>query len=178
MELIDGRKLVKLKMIRFIKQNQRVKLESLLADDVNLNLIKNEKYFNPFVLAIRQNNLNLIEFMMEKGLKLNREEANNAESVDFGPKKRKYDSGSDDSDSVGKSSTNNQQTYPNVLVEAIKCCNYEAVNLLISLNVNVDSSNYRMIPLQIAYNMYTTERDKYLMERSVFETNKYEVSIC
>lgn len=51
------------------------------------------------------------------------------------------------------------------LIEAIKCLNVEAVDLLIKLNVNVNSSNYKYVPLQIAYNCYSAEMEKKIINR-------------
>ena len=63
--------------------------------------------------------------------------------------------------------------YSNPLIEAIKCCNYDCVKRLVDFKVCLDSNNYKYIPLQIAYNLYSQERDKRLQPFTwKFEVNK------
>lgn len=191
------RKVVKTKLANYIRANNKEKLETLLANDSNLKLIKNERYFNPFVIAIRANNLGVFDFLLEKGLALDEEEettASQQEQQQSGikrnsskktrrkrnGKKRKLDSNSSQSSTSSTSSYSESdeigsRTYSNTLIEAIKCVNLEAVDLLIRLKVNVNSTNYKYIPLQIAYNVYSNERDRYL-SGNCEDLNKFEVS--
>ena len=206
-----NRKRLKTEFKKLIEDNNIDKLEYLLSNDFNLKLLKREKYLDPYVVAIKSNNLGIFDYLSKKGFKIKGILARN--KLSYSSKKRKLDelnpierplkkSSSIDlnrynSDSSAESECNEPQSssssslldddqnaksslpnysYSNALIEAIKCLNYDATKLLINLNVNVNSSNYKYVPLQIAYNIYSKERDKFLLNQK-YDQYRLEVSI-
>jgi hypothetical protein len=136
-KIYDLKSLIKLS----IESNDLTKLEILLTAETNLQQLQNYKYFDVYVYAIKSNHLNLIKYFNSKGFPINCSFNNTNNN------KRKF---SDDK----KDDILETTEYSNALIEAIKCLNIEAVNLLIELNVNLNSTDYKHVPLQIAYNLY------------------------
>ena len=182
------RKVIKSKLTNYIRANNREKVDRLLSNSANLELLRNERYFNPFVVAIKENKLQMFDIMLQHGLEFDRIELIRDRSKSSLRKrhgKRKLDKlDSSSSDEKGSDLTvDNTEVkpmkngfYSNTLVEAIKRVNLEAVERLLRLNVNVNSTNYRQIPLQIAYNVYAAKRDKYFAEGRLDEDfSHYEV---
>lgn len=172
-----ARKIVKNKLTNYIKSNNRQNLETLLASEVNREIIRNERYFNPFVLAIKSNQLDLFDVFLANGLRLEENTKKKMISHESRDSQLIHDSDMEISDDESKESRSRCSTMTGtsstILIEAIKCVNLEAVERLIELNVNVNSTNYRQIPLQIAYNVYATRRDKYIMN-DVDDNNENE----
>ena len=110
---------------KYLKLNDLAKIYEMLDDKATLSTLKQEKTFEPFVLAIKSNNLDLFDLLLAKGFPLS-----GTDGIKFSKE----------------------------LVEAVKLSSYEAVSLLVNLNVNVNSTNYKQIPLQIAYNQYSFGR--------------------
>lgn len=179
------RKWIKNEFTTCIQTNNIESLEGLLSDETRLSLLKREKYLNPFVIAIRSNNLQIFDFLIKNGFKLV-----NTENLRINNKnqkrkdKRKYDDYDQDSASFKEKSTESDSesdieftnTLLNPLTEAIKCFNFDAVQLLvIGLGFSVNSNNYKMIPLQVSYNLYSAQRDKLLLKENI-DVNKYQVS--
>lgn len=168
-----NRKLVKKEFTLFIQENNLLKLDQLLSDKSKLELLRNEKYLNPFVIAIRSKHLNLFNYLLEKGFVLiqgYKTKSNNQEKR----VKKRFLNDSEDFSSSSESDGEKCSNYPNPLVEAVKCQNLEAINLLLSLKFDVNSTNYKYIPLQIAYNMHSIERDKFLLNQD-FDFDSYQV---
>lgn len=159
-----ARKIVKNNLANYIKSNNRQKLENLLASEVNREIIRNERYFNPFVLAIKSNQLDLFDVFLANGLKLLEENTKKNTNHSDMDSDMEISRDGDSNESRSQCSTMCTGTSSTILIEAIKCVSLEAVERLIERNVNVNSTNYRQIPLQIAYNVYATRRDKYLMK--------------
>jgi hypothetical protein len=67
----SNRKQIKANFKNFIESNNQESLDALLADEFNSNLLKNERFFDPFTIAIRSNRINLIEYLINKGFRLN-----------------------------------------------------------------------------------------------------------
>jgi hypothetical protein len=184
----EQRKLIKARFKILIETRNRTELDALLANETTVALLRSERHFDPFVIAIKSGQIDLIAYLIEKGFKLNCNEA----KTDLAPslKKRKLEDISAEteteedmesdhtvtlSDQAGYSnaelSRNSENAggacYSNPLIEAIKCGNYECVKMLIDLNVSLNSNNYKHVPLQIAYNLYSQERDRFLLFQSL-----------
>lgn len=151
----NQRKQVKSQFKSYIETNDIKKLDTLLENKLNFKLLKKERFLDPFVIAIRSNNLSIFNYLNEKGFKLK------------------------GSGFLLKHQTQQQKTqtsYSFPLIEAIKCLNLDAVNLLIlDLNIDVNTNNYKYVPLQIAYNLLSCERDKLLIN-PYRNSTRYEVS--
>ena len=200
-----GRKNLKNLFKKAIEENDLDKLDQILANECNARMLKKEKYLDPYIIAIKSNNLNIFGYLSRKGFTLEGSTLGSDCAIKANNKKCKYETanvsdsveksvvslsssseGSDDDDenfSSKHSIVSNckidsiSSTYSNALIEAIKCLNYEAIELLISLNVNTNSSNYKNVPLQIAYNLYSSEKDKLLFNNKHYNPNRLEVSI-
>jgi hypothetical protein len=140
----------------YIETNDIEKLDNLLENRLNFKLLKKEKFLDPFVIAIRSNNLDIFNYLNEKGFKLRGTSLlplpNQSPKLPI-----------------------NSYSFP--LIEAIKCLNLDAVVLLISsLNIDVNSTNYKYVPLQVAYNIYTNERDKLILNPNR-NVSRIEVSV-
>ncbi len=157
MSIIDNdnqRKQIKSQFKSYIETNDITKLDTLLENKLNFKLLKKERFLDPFVIAIRSNNLSIFNYLNEKGFKL--------KGSGFLLKHQ--------------NKNHNQSSYSFPLIEAIKCLNLDAVNLLIlDLKIDVNTSNYKYVPLQIAYNILSCERDKLLINPNR-NTFRYEVS--
>jgi hypothetical protein len=192
----NQRKLIKSQFKILIETRNWAELDSLLADAANLTLLKSERHFDPFVIAIKCGNIEMIDYLIEKGFKLNSGCANNTlisenkSDLISGLNKRKideineeenYDSTvipNEDNLNVELNRAETGGCYSNPLIEAIKACNYECVRKLIDLNVSLNSNNYKHVPLQIAYNIYSQERDKFFLAQNANSTTlKFEVCL-
>lgn len=122
----------------WIELNDIDKLDEILSNKKTLNELKNHKYFDVYVCAIKLKKLNLIKYFHRKGFELN---------CVYKLNKRKHTD--DESDTP-----ETYVTYSNALIEAIKWLDLKAINLLIELNASLNSTDYRHVPLQIAYNLY------------------------
>ena len=146
------RRVLKNKLTNYIRANNREKVDRLLSNSANLELLRNERYFNPFVVAIKENRLQMFDIMLQHGLEFDRIELIRDRSKSSLRKrhgKRKLDKlDSLSSDEKGSDLTvDNTEAkpmkngfYSNTLVEAIKRVNLEAVERLLRLNVNVNST--------------------------------------
>lgn len=191
------RKAVKSRLANYIRSNNREKLSHLLANEANMELLRNERYFNPFVIAIREDRLQMFDVLLASGLELDgvvrrasrngrrkKRKRRHAKRQRSAPNKPKKTTSSDSDMIISESDAMSLErvpvspsggSYSNTLIEAIKCVNLAAVERLIRLTVNVNSTNYRQIPLQIAYNVYSDRRDRYLTG-SVDDFDQYEVT--
>ena len=152
--LIEEKKSLEKRFTSHIEHNDLFKLDELLSIDSNINLLKESRFMDPFGIAIKANNLNLIEYLNDKGFKLQTKlESPVTHEIE--------------TKSLGLS-------HCRALIEAIKCSNESAIDLLIRLNINVNSSNYKFVPLQIAYNIYSCEKEKSLLEAN-FDNQKLNV---
>jgi hypothetical protein len=173
------RKFVKLQFKTFIETNNILKLNELLDERSNFLLLIREKYLDPYVIAIRSNNLEIFDYLSRKGFKL-ADKNENELSVN---KKRKLSDEDDEYDQETQQDTQ-QETQLGLsklcqsnasLIEAIKCGNIEAVKKLITLDINLNSFDYKSVPLQVAYNVYSNEREKFFYKHN-FNQNQLEVS--
>lgn len=154
-------------LTNYIQLNDLNKIEELLSAESNFKILKENRFICPFTIAVRTNNLHLFDYFNKKGFKLR------------GRLKQKTQLTSPSSDCENKQPfSSNQQhcTYSRALIEAIKCSNTEAVDLLIDLDINVNSNNYKYVPLQIAYNIYSVERDRHLLNKH-HSSKRLEVKI-
>ena len=134
-KITDLKNLIKLS----IDSNDLKVLETILNNEENLEQLQNYKYFDVYVYAIKSNQLHLIKYFYSKGFAIN---------CQFSSNKRKYKENADDKEDCEVTG------YSNALIEAIKCWNIDAVKILIEFNVNFNSTDYKHVPLQIAYNLY------------------------
>ncbi len=170
----------------YVTENDLDKLEDLLSIKKNLNLLKKSKFFDPFVIAVKADNLDLIEYFSNKGfcLKTNHVCLPAATKLSENKFADEQTSNEDDSDetsnyqSVQLNKLNKifASNHCRALIEAIKCSNENAVDLLINLNINVNSVDYKLVPLQIAYTIYSCEKEKSLLN-SNYDKCKLEVSL-
>ena len=166
-----------------IEENDLAILDQLLINETNKRILLQEKHFDPFVIAIKANNLALFEYLYHKGFVLEGSSMGSKSISSFNCKKFKSEEKIKDSptvDSINNNNYNNYEknanrSYSNALIEAIKCLNLKAIELLIRLNIDVNSSNYKNVPLQISYNIYSNEREKYLYKHKNF--NKYRLHV-
>jgi hypothetical protein len=169
------RKLVKLQFKTFIQNNDISKLNELLDERSNFLLLIREKYLDPYVIAVRSNNLEIFEYLSMKGFKL----ADNNESEPLTNKKRKLsdeDDGYEEEMQQEKRQISTKLCQSNAsLIESIKCGNIEALTKLINLNINLNCFDYKSVPLQTAYNVYSNEREKFFYKQN-FNQNQMEVS--
>jgi hypothetical protein len=135
-----------------IEENDSKQLEELFKNEENLKQLQSYKFFDVFVCAIKSNQLHFIKYFYSKGFPIN---------CSFSTNKRKFkeekedDNDDDEDEKTGEITQNIVITeYSNALIEAIKCCNIEAVMILNELKVNFNSTDYKHIPLQISYNLY------------------------
>jgi hypothetical protein len=156
---IEEKKSLEKRFTSHIEHNDLLQLDELLSVDSNINLLKESRFMDPFGIAIKANNLNLIEYLNDKGFKL--------QSKSESPENHGIKDEMIETKSLGLS-------HCRALIEAIKCSNESAVDILIRLNINVNSSNYKFVPLQIAYNIYSCEKEKSLLEAN-FDTQKLNV---
>ena len=173
------RKLVKLQFKTFIETNNILKLNELLDERSNFLLLIREKYLDPYVIAIRSNNLEIFDYLSRKGFKLADKNENELSVI----KKRKLSDEDDEYEQETQQDTQ-QETQLGLsklcqsnasLIEAIKCGNIEAVKKLITLDINLNSFDYKSVPLQVAYNVYSNEREKFFYKHN-FNQNQLEVS--
>lgn len=148
----NQRKQIKALFKNYIENNDIKKLDDLLDNKCNIKILKKEKFLDPFAIAIRSNNLDIFKYLNEKGFKLKGSNLMGDSNQQLQQQQQHQQT----------SKAHSYYSYP--LIEAIKCLNLDAVNLLIfDLNIDVNSSNYKYVPLQIAYNIYSSERDKLLL---------------
>lgn len=149
-------------LTNYIQLNDLEKIDQLLSIESNFKILKENRYICPFTIAIRTNNLHLFDYFIKKGFKLRGRVKSNKISSS--------------SDCENKQPLNQPQhsTYSKALIEAIKFSNVDAVDLLIKLDINVNSNNYKYVPLQIAYNIYSLERDRHLLNKN-YSTKRLEV---
>jgi hypothetical protein len=155
----------------FIEQNDIKSLENLLKNESNLLDIKQHKYFDPIVVAIKQNHVHLIDYFHSKGFQINANIKSHAKLViPKSHKKRKLDSEENAAHKLA-SKSEISFSYSSCLIEAIRCLNVAAIKNLIELNVNLNSSDYKHIPLQIAYNIYrSAKKDSKIVEVSIWQS--------
>ena len=55
------------KLKNFIERNDIERLEELLSVDKNYDVLKENRFFCPFTIAIKANNLHLFEYFYKKG---------------------------------------------------------------------------------------------------------------
>ena len=159
---IEEKKSLEKQFTSHIEHNDLLQLDELLSIDTNINLLKECRFMDPFGIAIKANNLNLIEYLNAKGFRLQAKlQSPQAPDESCLPKE------TIETKSLGLS-------HCRALIEAIKCSNESAIDILIRLNINVNSSNYKFVPLQIAYNIYSCEKEKSLLEAN-FNTHKLNV---
>ena len=145
-KISDLKSLVKIS----IETNNLTELEDTLRNEDNLKQLQNYKYFDVYVCTIKSNQLHFIKYFHSKGFPIN---------CSFNSNKRKFTEDNDNEEDTNANENNDGNEfkvteYSNALIEAIKCFNIEAVKILIELNVNFNSTNYKHIPLQISYNLY------------------------
>lgn len=169
------RKFVKLQFKNFIETNDISKLNELLDERSNFLLLIREKYLDPYVIAVRSNNLEIFDYLNRKGFKL----ADKNESELLISKKRKLSDEDNEYEqerqqepqlSLSKLCQSNAS-----LIEAIKCGNIEALRKLITLDINLNSFDCKSVPLQTAYNVYSNEKGKFFYKQN-FNHTRLEVS--
>ena len=143
----------------FIYENKVLELEELLAIDQNVAILKQNRFLDPFVIAIKANNLHLIKFFLQYDFPL--------QTI-----VTKVLSCDDDC----KLACCSSHSYCRGLTTAIRQSNEEALDICIQLNVNVNSNDYKNVPLQIAYNVYSAERE-YSLVNSSYDKTRLEVNI-
>ena len=153
---------LKSRIKNLIEKNDVQGIEDILSNDEYLQTLKQLIFFDPFVLSIKFNRIDLIKFFHAKGFQINICFKTNS-SENKSRKKRKLN----EETKVLHKKYEISFAYSNCLIEAIKCQNIAAINTLIDLNVNVNSTDYKQIPIQIAYNFYRTSRKK--------DQNKHQV---
>jgi len=167
------RKFIKLQFKTFIETNDISKLNELLDERSNFLLLLREKYLDPYVIAVRSNNLDIFDYLSRKGFKL----ADKNESELLINKKRKLSEEDDEYDQETQLNLSKLCESNASLIEAIKCGNMEAVRKLIILGVNLNSFDYKSVPLQTAYNVYSNEREKFFYKQN-YNQIQLEVSKC
>jgi hypothetical protein len=146
---------LKNKAKELIEADDEIGLDVLLRDQDNRSDLKSHAYFNPYVYAIKADHCHLIGYLHCRGFDLQR-----ANTTSNKRQKRNTDDEDDRAEQP-------MRPYPNSLVEAIKCENASAVRILVELKVNVNSFDYKQIPLQIAYNLYQKRRHEVRSPTSV-----------
>lgn len=141
----------------YISENKLIELESLLSSDQNLAILKQNRFLDPYVIAIKANHLHLIKFFLQYAFPL-----------------QSIDTKVHDCTDACKSVNCGSLSYCRALTTAIKLSNEAALDILIELKVNVNSSNYRHVPLQIAYNIYSAEKEYSLLNAN-FDQSRLEV---
>ena len=150
-DITDLKHLVKIS----IEKNDSKQLEDLFENVEILKQLQSYKFFDVFAYAIKSNQLHFIKYFYSKGFPIN---------CSFSTNKRKFTEANEDDDETHENMIQNKVTeYSSALIEAIKCFNIEAVNILTELNVNFNSTDYKHIPLQISYNLY--QKCKYISEK-------------
>lgn len=115
-----------------INENNVPELENLLSIETNVQLLIQNRFFDPFVIAIKANQLHFLQFFNKTTFSLK--------------------------------TNDGEHTYCRALIEAIKHSNEEAIDQLVNkFSIDVNSSNYKYVPLQIAYNIYSCEKEKSLV---------------
>jgi hypothetical protein len=155
------RKQLSRELTYYIQKNDLEKLDKLLAIENNLKNLKENRFIDPFIIAIQSNNLHLFDYFDKKGFKLRGRinKHNNRTSSDTENR---------------QPNASNSITCCKPLIEAIKCLNIEAVDLLIKLGVNINSNNYKYVPIQISYNIYSVEKEKFLLNKN-YNSKRLEV---
>lgn len=133
--------------------NDQNELEKVLSIKKNNDLLKKNNYFDPFVIAIKANHLHLIKFFNDSNFNLI----------------------NDKDDQKNEEENKNDHSYCRSLIEAIKCSNEAAIDILIELNISMNSSNYKFVPIQVAYNIYSLEKENSLLISS-YDTTKLKKS--
>jgi len=129
-----------------IKQNNQPGLAELLACESKRAIIDNNRHLDPFVLAVRAKHADLIPFFHESHFSL-------------------------------KQTSDTGENYCPALIEAIKCSDEQALDVILALGVNVNSSDYRrQLPLQVAYNVYSLQRENSLYEAD-YDKSILDVSV-
>lgn len=145
-------------LTNLIETNDIKKIDELLSVETNIKILRENRFICPYIISIKTNNLHLFDYFNTKGFKLR-------------GKVRKQSQ----SDNENQKPLTTSQSYSKALIEAVKCSNIDAVDLLIKLDINVNSSNYKYVPLQIAYNIYSIEKEKQLVNRNS-NSRRLEVS--
>ncbi len=143
---ISSEKTLEILFSDLIKQNNQIKLAELLTCETNIQILSNSnRHLDPYVLSVRAGHSDLIEFFYETKF--------------FSLKQT---SGSDE--------------YCPAFIEAIKCSNEQALDVFLKLGVSVNSSDYkRQLPLQVAYNVYSLQKENSLYEAD-YDTDGLNVS--
>ena len=129
---INEQKLLERLVTLHISQNNTTELENLFSIENNVEILLQNRFFDPFVIAIKANQLHFLQYLNKTSFHLK--------------------------------TNDGEHTYCRALIEAIKCSNEEAIDQLINnYNIDVNSSNYKHVPLQIAYNIYSCEKEKSLV---------------
>ena len=171
---VEDQKHLKQRIKKAIEINDLDLLNRLFLSDSLKRMVNGDLNFNPFIIAIKANNLRIFDYLETSGILLDgiKSDKNNTNK-----KFKKNDLHHSNESGFSLCKQIPKHGYSKTLIEAIKCINYKAVELLLNLNVYTNSSNYKNVPLQISYDIYSKERDKKLFNQRDSNIILIEVSL-